>query len=108
MSFNTLAPALMEDDLQKEFDTPLGLVRFINHKPRRNCLWISMHEFQGAELDVDTYITSSNLERYGFMMTVRRKAHNAGHKQKEYKLIEKVMNYIIENNELQSFDTNKF
>ena len=42
------------------------------------------------------------------MMTVRKKANNIGPKQKEYKLIEKVMLYIIKNNKLESFDKNKY
>ena len=42
------------------------------------------------------------------MMTVRRKANNAGSKQKEYKLVEKVMEYLIVRNELGSHDKNKY
>ena len=61
-----------------------------------------------SEVNVDTYITSSNLERYGFMMTVRRKANNVGPKQKEYKIIEKVMDFVIEQNNLNIHDKNKY
>ncbi|WP_305372800.1 hypothetical protein [Photobacterium leiognathi] len=41
-----------------------------------------MRRFQGSELNVDTYITSTNLKNYGLMMMVHRKATNIGPKQK--------------------------
>ncbi len=107
MSFNTLAPALMGGELHKKIETPFGVVTFMHHNPSKNCLWIRMYKRQGAEVNVDTYITSSNLENYGFMMTVRRKANSDGPKQKEYKLIEKVMGYVIEQNSLDAHDKNK-
>jgi hypothetical protein len=107
MSFNTLAPALMEDELRREIKTPFGPIVFTHHKPYQNCLWVDMHQFQGAELDVNTYITSGNLTKYGLMMTVRRKARNVGPKQKEYKLIELAMEYVIREYQLEGFDNNK-
>ncbi|MBH0028633.1 hypothetical protein I6F53_16805 [Pseudoalteromonas sp. SWN29] len=107
MNFNTLAPALMEAELHKKIETPFGVVTFMYHNPSKNCLWIRMYKRQGAEVNVDTYITSSNLENYGLMMTVRRKSNSVGPKQKEYKIIEKVMAYLIENNSLFDFDKNK-
>lgn len=66
-----------------------------------------MRRFQGSELNVDTYITSTNFENYGLMIMVRRKATNTEPKQKEYRLIEKVMNSIIKQHGLDRFDTNK-
>lgn len=108
MGFNTLAPALMKNALQRELQTPFGPIVFTHHKPHKNCLWIDMHQFQGAELDVNTYITPGNLKKYGLMMTVRRKAINVGPKQKEYQLIEQVMEYIIREYQLEAFDNNKY
>uniref|UniRef100_UPI003B968D67 hypothetical protein n=1 Tax=Photobacterium leiognathi TaxID=553611 RepID=UPI003B968D67 len=107
MNYNTLAPALMGSDIVKKGETPFGLVTFTKHRPSKDCLWITMRRFQGSELNVDTYITSTNLKNYGLMMMVRRKATNIGPKQKEYRLIEKVMNYIIKQHGLDRFDTNK-
>jgi len=108
MNFNTLAPALMGSELHKIMETPFGVVTFMHHNPSENCLWLRMSKRQGAEVNVDTYITSSNLENYGFMMTVRRKANNVGPKQKEYKIIEKVMDYLIDKNSLGDHDNNKY
>lgn len=91
MSYNTLAPALMGRDIVKKVEIHFGLVTFTNHKPSKDCIWITMRRFLCSELNVDTYITSTNLKNYGFMMMVRRKATDIGPKQKEYRLIEKVM-----------------
>jgi len=98
----------MGKDFHKKIETPFGPVVFTHHNPSQDCLWIRMSKYQGSEINVDTYITSHNLNVYGLMMTVRKKANNIGPKQKEYKLIEKVMLYIIKNNKLESFDKNKY
>lgn len=108
MNFNTLAPALMKGELRKIFETPFGVVTFMHHNPSDNCLWVRMYKRQGAEVNVDTYITSSKLKNYGLMMTVRKKANNVGPKQKEYQVIEKVMAYLIEKYSLASYDKNKY
>ena len=108
MNFNTLVPALMAGELRKEIETPFGVVTFMHHSPRINCLCIRIYKRRGSQINVCTYITSSNLENYGLMMTVRRKANNAGSKQKEYKLVEKVIEYLIVRNELGSHDKNKY
>ncbi|MFT5808552.1 MAG: hypothetical protein ACI9LG_002869 [Moritella dasanensis] len=108
MNYNTLAPIIMGDNLHKEFETAFGIVTFIHHNPYRDCLWVRMHKFQGAKVDVNTYLTASKLKNYGLMMVVRKKANNIGPKQKEYQAIEKVMGFIIDKYDLNEFDKNKY
>jgi len=104
--FNTLAPALMGTDLRKTFETPFGPVTFTHHKPYTNCLWIDMNS-RKSDVNVDTYLTATKLGNYGLMFMVRQKANRIGHKQKEYQQIAKVMDYLIEELNLEEFNTNK-
>ncbi|WP_305831129.1 hypothetical protein [Photobacterium leiognathi] len=68
-----------------------------------------MRRFQGSELNVDTYITSTNLKNYGLMMHTYKEKPPISDQNKKQKtgLLKKVMNYIIKQHGLDRFDTNK-